>query len=237
MTRCHGVNDKWAVSIFFEKYLEPFRRDVLWRERQGWHKVWLCGAHGPESRTCRSAWLSGSPAVLTLLAQRDNGLSSLNLTTFGVSCGDLFVNMLWQQEMVGHKHRCEIWCRIDLSMVEFIACRCNHWWNERLLVSLYVVTNCHVLLYLLFIKPGWEIETVITTNLLFCVTFFYCYTIILDRSSPSYRSMAVEVIHRIRCDICRNLIWTISRFQERTNRHNTHKLWIYNLQFDSIECL
>lgn len=55
VTLCWGVDDKCIYSVVFEKYLELFRRDVMWRVRKSQHKMQLCGVHGPQRGTCSFA--------------------------------------------------------------------------------------------------------------------------------------------------------------------------------------
>jgi len=45
------VADKWVYFFVFEKYLELFGRDIMWREKNGGHKVQLCGIHRPARGT------------------------------------------------------------------------------------------------------------------------------------------------------------------------------------------
>jgi len=59
-TFCCGVDDKWVYSFVFEQYLKLFRRDIMWWERKDWHKVQLCGEHGPERGMSIFTQLSGS---------------------------------------------------------------------------------------------------------------------------------------------------------------------------------
>jgi len=48
------------VLLFFEKYLNLFRRDVMWRERKDGYKMWLYETHGPERGMCISTQLCRS---------------------------------------------------------------------------------------------------------------------------------------------------------------------------------
>jgi len=58
VTLCRGY--LFVFFAVFKKYLELFRRDVMWRERKVGHKVRLCRTHGPERGKCISTQLRGS---------------------------------------------------------------------------------------------------------------------------------------------------------------------------------
>jgi len=79
-------------------------------------------------------------------------------------------------------------------------------------------------------QPGpWEKETLITHILPFFVICSNSYTRILDRCSPSYASMTLQVIEGIWYDITWNPTRIISRMKVSMTRDITHKLWIYDL--------
>jgi len=79
-------------------------------------------------------------------------------------------------------------------------------------------------------QPGpWEKETLITHIPAFFVICSNSYTRILERCSPSYASMTLQVIDGIWYDISRNPRKTISSKKVSTTRDITHKLCVYDL--------
>ena len=77
-------------------------------------------------------------------------------------------------------------------------------------------------------QPGpWEKGTWITHISPFFVIYWNSYTRILDRYSPSYVSMTLQVIERIWYDISWNLTRTISSMKVSTSRDITYKLCMY----------
>jgi len=75
----------------------------------------------------------------------------------------------------------------------------------------------------------WEKETLITHIPRFFVIWSNSYCRILDRCSPSYASMTLQVIDGIWYNICRNPTRTISSMKVSTTRDITHKLCMYDL--------
>jgi len=75
----------------------------------------------------------------------------------------------------------------------------------------------------------WEKETLITHILPFFVICSNSYTRILDRCSPSYAWMTLQVKDGIWYDISRKSTRTISSMKVSTTRDITHKLWVYDL--------
>ena len=73
-------------------------------------------------------------------------------------------------------------------------------------------------------QPGWEKETLISHIPPFFVICSNPYTRILDRCSPSYASMTLQIIEGIWYDISRNPTRTISSMKVSTTRNITHKL-------------
>jgi len=79
-------------------------------------------------------------------------------------------------------------------------------------------------------QPGpWEKETSITHIPSFFVLCSNSYTRILDRCSPSYESMTLQVIQGIWYDISRNPTRTISSMKVTTTRDITHNMCMYDL--------
>jgi len=78
-------------------------------------------------------------------------------------------------------------------------------------------------------QPGWEKETLITPILPLFVICSNSYTSVLDRFSPSYTSMTLQVIEGILYDISRNPTRTISSMKVSTTRDITHMLYVYDL--------
>jgi len=120
--------------------------------------------------------------------------------------------------MVVNYHRCMMWCRINQSMVGYVAGSSDLRRNEGLLISHSVVTTCGVSLHLCSMKPtqAWEKETLITYILPFFVICLNSYTRILDRCSPSCASMTLTVTDGIWDDISRTQqelypVWRLAR--------------------------
>ena len=79
-------------------------------------------------------------------------------------------------------------------------------------------------------QPGpWEKSTLITNFPPFFVICSNSYTRILDRCSPSYASMTLQVIERIWYAISCNQTRTVSSMKISMTRDNTHKLCVYDL--------
>jgi len=79
-------------------------------------------------------------------------------------------------------------------------------------------------------QPGpWAKEILITHMLSFFVICSNSYTRILDRCSPSYASMTLQVIEGLWYDISRNPTRTISSLKVSMTRDITHKLCVYDL--------
>jgi len=78
-------------------------------------------------------------------------------------------------------------------------------------------------------QPGpWEKETLITQIPPLFVICSNSYTRILDRCSPLYASMTLQVIDGIWYDISRNPTRTISSMKVSTTRDITHKVCMYD---------
>jgi len=77
-------------------------------------------------------------------------------------------------------------------------------------------------------KP-WEKETLITHIPPFFVLCSNSYTKILDRCSPSYTLMTLQVIAGIWYNLSRNPTRTVSRINVSTPRDITHTLCVYDL--------
>jgi hypothetical protein len=75
----------------------------------------------------------------------------------------------------------------------------------------------------------WEKETLITHIPAFIDICSNPYSRILDRCSPSYVLMTLQVIEGIWYDICRHLTRTISCMKVSTTRDITYKLCVYDL--------
>jgi len=75
----------------------------------------------------------------------------------------------------------------------------------------------------------WGKDTLITHIPPSFVICSNSYTRILDRCSPSYVSMTLQVIEGIWYDISRNPTRTISSMKVGTTGDNTHKLCMYDL--------
>jgi len=117
-------------------------------------------------------------------------------------------------------------------MVEYIAGSSDLRWNEGLLISHSVVTNCAVFHYPYdpWNQPGpSEKETLITHIPPFFVIRTNSYTRIWDRCSPLYASMTIQVIEGIWYDISRNPTRTISSMKVSTTRDITYELCVYDL--------
>jgi len=79
-------------------------------------------------------------------------------------------------------------------------------------------------------QPGpWEKETLITHIPPFFVICSNSYTRILNRCSPLYASMTLQVIDGIWFDISRNPTRTLSSMKLSMTRDITHKLCVYDL--------
>jgi len=77
-------------------------------------------------------------------------------------------------------------------------------------------------------QPDWETESLTTHILPFFVISSNSYTIILDRCSPLYASMTLQVIEGIWYDISSNPTRTISSVKVSMTRDITHKLCMYD---------
>jgi len=107
--------------------------------------------------------------------------------------------------MVLNNYRYTVWCRINRSMVGYIASSSDLQRNEGLLISHPVVTNRDVSLQLRSMKPtrAWEKVTLITDIPPFFVICSNSYTRILDRGSSSSASMTLTIIKGIWYNITR----------------------------------
>jgi len=61
-----------------------------------------------------------------------------------VFSGDPFLDMLCKTKIAVNYSRCKMRCRINRSMVEYIAHSSDFRWNAGLLISHSVVMNCGV---------------------------------------------------------------------------------------------
>jgi len=95
-----------------------------------------------------------------------------------------------------------------------------------ILLSRYVV---FLSTFDLWNQPGWEKETLITHIPPFFVICSNPYTRRLDRCSPSYASMTLQITEGIWYDISRNPTRTMSSMKVSTTRNIAHKLCVYDL--------
>jgi len=132
--------------------------------------------------------------------------------------------------MVVHYYRCEKWDRINRGMVEYLAVSSDHRRNEAIFISHCVVTIGGVSLHLWSMKPTkLRKETLITHIPPFIVICSNSYTKVLDRCSPSYASITLQIIEGIWYDSSWNPTRTISSMKVSTSRDITHKLYVYDL--------
>jgi len=133
--------------------------------------------------------------------------------------------------MVINYYRSMMWCRINRSMIEYVAGSSDLQRNVELLICHSVVTNCGVLHHLWSMKPtwAWENETLIRHIPPVFVICSNSDTRILDRCSPSYPGMSAKVIDMIWDDISRNRTRTMSGKKFSMRRDIIQKLCMYDL--------
>jgi hypothetical protein len=133
--------------------------------------------------------------------------------------------------MLVNYYRSTMWCRINRSIVEYVAGGSEVWRNEGLLISHSVVTNHGVSQHLWFLTPtwAWENETIIRYIPPAFVICFDPYTRIFDWYSPLYPCMTSKVIEGIWVDISRNPTRTISRTKFSISRDILQQLCMYDL--------
>jgi len=136
---------------------------------------------------------------------------------------------LWTKMVINY-YRCKMWCGVNWSKGEYIAHGSDLRWNERLLISLFVVTNCGVSLHLWSMQPTQALRKLTLNHT--HPSFVICsnsYPGICDRSPPLYASMTWKVIEGISSDISRNPTRIISSMKVSMTTNMTHTLGVYDL--------